>query len=233
MYQVFVEAAKEIAKEAIKNIEEMKISETLLKDIENAMAQNEVMESSLNTEISNSGFVAEEFQKIEPNATYYRHGDILYTDDNGSIYRCNNELLGDNTYEINGYTYSTDEMGRVVSAEGKARLKTHEGKLEIKDSKESISHGDAKETDDRGHIIGDQLDGSNGMENIVAQDANINQGAYKKLEDRIAKAVKEGHDVDIKVEPIYGDKLSYRPTEIKYTYTIDGEKNITLFPNGR
>ena len=88
-------------------------------------------------------------------------------------------------------------------------------------------------TDDKGHIIGDQLDGSNGMENIVAQDSGINQGAYKNLENNIAKAVKEGHDVGIKVEPIYGDKLSYRPTEIKYTYTIDGEKNITLFPNGR
>ena len=157
----------------------------------------------------------------------------MYTDDAGRVYRCNNELIKNNTYEINGYSYTTDEMGRITSAEGKAHLKTHEGRLDIKDSKETVGRGHALETDDRGHIIGDQLDGSNGMENLVAQDSGINKGAYKALEDRIAGMVKEGKNVEIKVEPIYGDKFSYRPTEIKYTYTVEGEKTVTLFPNGR
>lgn len=167
------------------------------------------------------------------NTSFIRDGKKYFTDDHGNVYRCGDELLPNNEYVINGYKYKTDEMGRVISAEGEVQKKAHEGKLAIKDSIKTVGHGDAKKTDDRGHIIGDQLNGSPGMENLVAQDAKINQGAYKNLEDRIAKAVTEGHDVDIKVEPIYGDKLSYRPTEIKYTYTIDGEKNITLFPNGR
>ena len=71
------------------------------------------------------------------------------------------------------------------------------------------------------------------MENLVAQDSDINRTEYRDLENRIRKAVDTGHKVDIKVEPIYGDKESYRPTAIKYTYIINGEKNIQLFPNGR
>ena len=224
------EAIAEIAKEVLSNsVEELQISESVIDDMQGLLSRiNDVVESSSGGEI-----VDQEVQQLESNASFLKDGHRYFTDDNGKIYRCDDELLPESEYEINGYKYTTDDMGRITSAEGKVHLKTHEGRLDIKDSKEAIGRGDELPTDDRGHLIGDQLDGSNGMENIVAQDAGINKGAYKSLEDRIAKAVRDGHNVDVKVEPIYGDKLSYRPTEIKYTYTIDGEKNITLFPNGR
>lgn len=170
----------------------------------------------------------------EPNSKYLEEdGHTVETDDNGNVYRRDDTLLPDNTYVINDYEYKTDSMGKIVSAEGQVHLKDHKGRLEIKDSKEVIGRGDERETDDRGHLVGDQLGGSNGMENIVAQDAKINQGDYKKLEDKLASEVKNGKDVYIKVEPIYGDKNSYRPTAIKYTSIVNGEKNITVFPNGR
>ncbi len=257
MFQVIAEVAEKV----IAAVEEINITEGIIQDVQELMAQGAEVESSVSNLPSEVNAIIEEGQQFEANSSFLRDGHVYQTDDVGRIYRYDNELISNNEYEINGhvyqtddvgrkyryddelipnneyeingYQYKTDELGRVTSAEGEAHLKTHEGRLEIKDSKETVSHGDAKETDDRGHIIGDQLDGSNGMENIVAQDAGINQGAYKKLEDHLADAIKEGHKVDIKVEPIYGDKLSYRPTEIKYTYTIDGEKNITLFPNGR
>lgn len=229
MFQVIAEVAEKV----IAAVEEINITEGIIQDVQELMAQGAEVESSVSNLPSEVNAIIEEGQQFEANSSFLRDGHVYQTDDAGRIYRYDNELIPNSEYEINGYKYKTDELGRVTSAEGEAHLKTHEGRLEIKDSKETVSHGDAKETDDRGHIIGDQLDGSNGMENIVAQDAGINQGAYKKLEDHLADAIKEGHKVDIKVEPIYGDKLSYRPTEIKYTYTLDGEKNITLFPNGR
>ncbi len=69
------------------------------------------------------------------------------------------------------------------------------------------------------------------MENLVPQDSKINQGDFKKMEDSLAKEVKAGKDVQIKVEPIYeGD--SNRPSAIGVTYTIDGEKTVRIFPNG-
>ncbi|WP_034449375.1 DNA/RNA non-specific endonuclease [Butyrivibrio sp. AE2032] len=229
MFQVIAEVAEKV----IAAVEEINITEGIIQDVHELMAQGTEVESSVSNLPSEINAIIEEGHQFEANSSFLRDGHVYQTDDAGRIYRYDNELIPNSEYEINGYKYKTDELGRVTSAEGEAHLKTHQSRLEIKDSKETVSHGDAKETDDRGHIIGDQLDGSNGMENIVAQDAGINQGAYKNLEAHLADAIKEGHKVDIKVEPIYGDKLSYRPTEIKYTYTIDGEKNITLFPNGR
>mgnify|MGYP000817796873 FL=1 len=42
---------------------------------------------------------------IQPNTVYEVDGEKHYTDDNGEVYRINNDLVADNTYEINGYKY--------------------------------------------------------------------------------------------------------------------------------
>jgi len=156
----------------------------------------------------------------------------IYVDDNGKEYRVGNDLIPNNTFEINGYKTKTDDLGRIVSKEGTIHLKEHKGKLPIKDSMESIGKGDERPGDDRGHLIGDQLGGSNGLENLVPQDAKINQNDYKAMENNLADEVKKGKEVYIKVEPIYnGD--SRRPTEIAVTYTIEGKKTVRIFPNER
>lgn len=152
-------------------------------------------------------------------------------DDNGNVYRIENELLPNNTYEINGYKYVTDEYGRIISAEGVLQKKDHEGKLPIVDSMSDIGKGDQKPTDDRGHLIGDQFNGSPGLENLVPQDAVINQKEVKALECSLANEVKKGSEVYLKVEPHYsGD--SHRPDSFTYTYTIDGETSVKIFRNG-
>ena len=109
---------------------------------------------------------------IQPNTVYDIDGERHYTDDNGDVYRVNNDLVADNSYEINGYKYETDDHGRIVSAEGKLQLRSRD-RLTIKDSIEDIGKGDEKETDNKGHVIADRFNGSNGLENIVAQDANL------------------------------------------------------------
>lgn len=159
-------------------------------------------------------------------------GKKYYYDDNGELYRVDADLLPNHEYEINGYKYETDEKGRIISAEGQLRIKDREGRLPIRDSLEDIGKGDEKENDDRGHLIGDQFDGSNGLENLIPQDAEINRKDYKNLENELAEAVKEGKEVYVKVEPIYeGD--SRRPSEIVVTYTIDGKENVRVFPNSK
>lgn len=165
------------------------------------------------------------------------HQDVIdcetyYYDDNGDLYRIGNELQPNCQYEINGYTYKTDELGRIVSVEGRLHMKDREGRLPIKDSIEDIGKGDQKEGDDRGHLVGDQFDGSNGLENMVPQDANINRNDFKNFENELAKEVKDGKDVKVKVEPVYeGD--SRRPSAIVVTYSIDGEENVRIFPNSQ
>ena len=159
-------------------------------------------------------------------------GKTYYYDDNGKLYRVENDLAPNTEYEINGYKYQTDDKGRIVSAEGTLRMKDRDGRLPIKDSIEDIGKGDQKEGDDRGHLIGDQFDGSNGLENMVPQDANINRNDFKNFENELAKEVKDGKDVKVKVEPIYeGD--SRRPDAIVVTYSINGEESVRVFPNGK
>lgn len=152
-------------------------------------------------------------------------------DDNGNVYRIGNELLPNNIYEINGYKYVTDKYGRIISAEGILQEKDHKGKLTIEDKMSDIGKGDQKSTDDRGHLIGDQFNGSPRLENLVPQDAVINQKEVRALECSLANEVKKPSEVYLKVEPHYsGD--SHRPDSFTYTYTIDGETSVKVFRNG-
>ena len=161
-----------------------------------------------------------------------KDGKTYYYDDNGELYRVDNELMPNSEYEINEYKYKTDENGRIVSAEGRLHLKEHDGRLPIRDSLEDIGKGDEQSGDDRGHLIGDQFDGSNGLENMIPQDADINRNDYKKLETELAKEVKDGKEVYVKIEPVY-DGDSRRPSAIAVTYSVDGKESVRVFPNGK
>lgn len=161
-----------------------------------------------------------------------REGETYYYDDNGKLYRVGKELAPNSEYVINGYSYKTDEKGRIVSAEGTLHLKNREGRLNIRDSIEDIGKGDQKEGDDRGHLIGDQFDGSNGLENMIPQDANINRNDFKNFENELADSVREGKEVYVKNEPIY-EGNSQRPVVIVVTYKLDGEEGVRVFPNGK
>lgn len=166
---------------------------------------------------------------------YYNEtvGDAkVYRDDNGVIYRKGNELVPDCKYEKNTYTYRTDSEGRIKSAGGMLHIKEHDGRMLITDSLHDIGKGDEREGDDRGHIIGDQFGGSNGLENMIPQDADINRKDFKQFEGMLAKEVKDGKNVKVRVEPRY-DGASHRPTELVVTYTIDGDTSIRIFPNER
>lgn len=155
----------------------------------------------------------------------------MHYDDNGNLYRIGNDLQPNTTYTVNGYTYQTDEQGRIISASGTLRVKDRKERMPIRDTIEDIGKGDEKSDDDRGHLIGDQFDGSNGLENMIPQNARINRVVYKNFENQLAKLVKEGKKVTVLVEPSYtGD--SHRPDGIWVTYTVDdGTEEMVFFPN--
>ena len=175
----------------------------------------------------------EDYETDEGNGFYEKieiDSKKCYYDDKGKIYRIENELLPDQKYEINGYTYETDDKGRIVSVEGQLHMKEREGRLPIKDSIEDIGKGDEHEGDDRGHLIGDQFDGSNGLENMIPQNSEINRRDFKNFENELANKVREGKEVEVIIEPVY-DGDSRRPSAIVVSYKIDGAKEIRIFPN--
>ncbi len=152
-----------------------------------------------------------------------------YFDDNGNEYREGDDLKPNAEYERNGYSYKTDEKGRIVSAGGKLKLRDPDYERNMEDVRK-IDSQEYKKTDDKGHLIGHQFGGSDRLENLVPMDAKLNRGDFAKLENTLADAVKEGADVRMKVEPVYeGD--STRPTEFRVSYSIDGEKDAVVFKN--
>ncbi len=208
---------------------------------------NETKESQ---EIKDSN--TENFKKIKPEEgttlkdakafwknEYAKGGDItensekpvekIYYDDNGEKYREGDNLEPNKIFEVNGYKYETDDKGRTISVEGKLKIRDSEYKRNM-DSMDAVGKGDQKESDDRGHLIGYQFEGSGGIENLVPMNLKLNRGDYESMENKLAKAVEAGSDVRLKVEPVY-DSDSHRPTELRASYSIDGEKTVVVFKN--
>ena len=175
------------------------------------------------------------------NATYeIKNGQKHYFDAQNQLYRIDKDLLPNNSYELNGYKYKTDDQGRISSASGKLHLKDRQGRLPIEDSLNDIGKGDehgmrdanGHPMDDKGHLIGDQFGGAPRLENLIPQDAKINQGIYKSLEDQLAKQVKNGKDVRVDIKPMFEGE-SKRPSSLVFKYSIEGEKFMKIFPNDR
>lgn len=154
-----------------------------------------------------------------------------YYDDSGNLYREGDQLLPNTEYEVNGYRYKTDADGRIVSAAGKLKLREPDYDRNMEEVKH-LEGQDYKDGDDRGHLIGHQFGGSDKLENLVPMDAKLNQGDFAKLEKTLANAVKDGANVKLKVEPVY-DGNSRRPSEFRVSYSIDGDRETTVFRNGR
>lgn len=159
--------------------------------------------------------------KLKPSIKVEIDGDEYETDDNGDIYKKNGELLPDTTYERNGITYTTDNKGRISTWSGEP---VYSPENERDEEAQAESGGeDRQEGDDGGHLEARVLGGSSGNENIVPMRDTINRGDYKKSENEITEAKKQGNDVQDSGEVIYeGD--STRPSKIERTYVIDGEK---------
>lgn len=180
--------------------------------------------------VDDAGNIVDDVDNLAPKSNYFVDGVKCSTDDLGKVYRVGDDLVPDTTYEINGYRYATDSKGRITSSEGLLHLKTHEDRLTIHDTMEKIGKGFQQLFDDRGHLIGDRFDGSAGMENIVAMNAEVNRGAYANIEWRCADALKQGKEVFYKVEPVY-EGSSHRPSAFVITDIIDGEETVTFLRN--
>ena len=140
---------------------------------------------------------------LEPNTIYRINQDVYETDD-------------------------TDEYGRIVNWSCKSCYEPDNER----DNNAQIESGgeDREDGDDGGHLVARILGGPPGEENIVPMRDTINRGDYKKSENTIVEATKQGKTVEDKGEVIYeGD--SKRPSKIERTYDIDGEKTYLKIDN--
>lgn len=194
-------------------------------DTDNTPSETDVPNAETNSESKPIDYAGSFPRKVKIDGVFY------YYADNGKLYRIGDNLLPNATYERNGYKYETDDKGRIISVKGTLQRRNHEGRQTMQDSMDVVGKGDEKEGDHRGHLIGDQFNGASDLSNMVPQDAHINQGDYKALEEKLASEVAEGKEVEVSIEVTY-DEDSYRPSGIEVTYSIDGEETTVYFPNG-
>jgi DNA/RNA non-specific endonuclease len=135
----------------------------------------------------------------------------------------NKTLKPEADYHYNGYKFSTDAKGRVTSVEGKLDLSVAD-RASYQQRKVGKS-GDAG--DEGGHLIASIFNGPGEKLNMTPMNGNFNKGAWKKLENKLAAAAKEGKTVEVKIEVVYG-KDGVRADQFVATYKIDGGRPIKV-----
>lgn len=130
---------------------------------------------------------------------------------------------------MNGYKYATDGSGRISNVKGKLQL--GEGTRNPYAQK-TVGGAERLPTDDGGHLIGNQFNGSGQIDNLVPQNSGINRsgGEWYKMEQNWANALKEGSDVKVDISNIY-QGTSVRPSSFKVDYWIDGQKFTKVVNN--
>ena len=129
-----------------------------------------------------------------------------------------------------GIVFTTDELGRVIEIEFSPKIKdmdrNKKNQGEVRDEK-GCPKGDVG-----GHIQACSLGGSGHKFNLIAQNKELNSGAYKSWENEIRRALKDGKKVEVKVKIEYKDpKFPKRPSELFIKYSVDGVKEDVTFPN--
>ncbi len=114
--------------------------------------------------------------------------------------------------------------------EGQLHVKDRTQRLPITDSIIAIGKGSQLAGDDRGHLIADRFGGSNGLENLIAQNAEINRVDFNSFENQLSQEIKSGKTVAVAIYPVYSGS-SFRPTALLVNYTIDGIEDFRVFPN--
>ena len=120
-----------------------------------------------------------------------------------------------------GYKYVTDSSGRISNVEGsldasKAKRNAYAQRMVGKDNGRLA-------TDDGGHLIASIFKGSGDLDNLVPMDATLNRGEWKAMEKSWAKALDNGKNVDVRIEPIYSG-ISQRPISFEVEYKIGNGK---------
>lgn len=151
--------------------------------------------------------------------------DASRLDDNGKAFKNEEgELLPDMVYEVNGTKYTTDELGRIIRAEG--YLKDTPDTKRDRLAQYNAGGNDSKPCDEGGHLRALMNGGYAGNGNIVLMRDIINRGDYKSSENEENRMLKAGKQVYERIELTY-DGDSARPSKFEKMFT-DGEKTFKV-----
>lgn len=120
------------------------------------------------------------------------------------------------TYTSNGYEYALDDEGRIARAGGDLRLEDGE-----RNSKAQLEAGGEfrRDSDDGGHLIATRFGGSGDLDNLIAENSNVNRSGFKSLENEWARELANGNDVHVELSPIYQEGVE-RPHVLMGEYEV-------------
>ncbi|MDP5135228.1 DNA/RNA non-specific endonuclease [Rheinheimera baltica] len=122
-------------------------------------------------------------------------------------------------YGDNEAVWVIDEQGRPVSVTASLGSTYSDARSSQEKKHQRTVGGDARlDTDDGGHIIGHRFMSDQGLKNLFPQDANLNRGAYKSMENEWEDWTKEGYEVKltVRLDPPGSD----RPDNIIAEYQV-------------
>ena len=135
------------------------------------------------------------------------------------------QLLPDIQYVSDqGYKYTTDSLGRIVSVEAD-ELVLDKATRNLY-SQRKVGGLDRLADDDGGHLIASMFKGSGDIDNLVAMNSDINRsgGVWFNMEQEWKQALSEvpPKKVSVSIEPVYGSS-SIRPIQFEVYYQIEGK----------
>ena len=124
-----------------------------------------------------------------------------------------------------GHTYRTDSNGRIINVEGELHLAR--GKRNAY-AQSHVGGADRLPTDDGGHLIGSQFEGSGNIDNLIPQSRTINRagGEWYRMEQTWAEALRKGETVRVNISPHYSGN-SMRPDFFEVIYTIGDAQTVS------
>jgi hypothetical protein len=143
--------------------------------------------------------------------------------------KLNRELKPNVVYDVDGYLYKTDDLGRVKSVEAKLSLKSKGRNTYQQGKSVSIKDG-VKGQDDGGHLIAQIFNGPGEQINYLPQKLTLNRGDWKAMEKQWAKALEENKEVHIEINNIF-EGNSKRPSLQEVKFKIDGKQFKEFFEN--
>jgi LysM repeat protein len=128
----------------------------------------------------------------------------------------------------NGYDFHIDIIARTRRVMGALSLGPKAPRSRPNQAR--AGEPNRSEGDDGGHFIATRFNGPSDSFNHFAQNARVNRGAYRAMEDRWHKALQAGHKVSVDIEPHY-EGTSMRPDSVRVTWFTDGKKDFRIFLN--
>jgi Domain of unknown function (DUF4781)/DNA/RNA non-specific endonuclease len=145
----------------------------------------------------------------------------------------NGELAPNTDYVVGRYTYTTDEVGRVVEASGRVRLNRHDRNTHQQGKAAEVSGiKDAVEGDQGGHLFAAMFDGPGEQINYhpMTRELNGSGGDWYNMEQEWRAALEQNRTVDARIRAEF-DGDSKRPAAFRVTFWIDGKKHTRFFEN--